>query len=279
MNEQVGAGTASIVFAAGKGSRMVGFTGNKTLLPLVAKGSPYEGTQPILLEVLENLPRGPKALVVNYCADDVKQATQGLGVDYILQPVTNGTGGALLVSRGFIESEAAGHWVITMGDVPLIRPSTYASLIEKLDAAEMVLLGFAPEDKAQYGLIEMDGARVLRIVEWKYWSAYPPERQESLRFCNAGVYAVRRHSLLKYLGRLSSQPHRVRKQRGDAWVTIEEYFLTDLVEMMGGDGLPIGLVVVEADEVVGVDTPDALRFVQGRYASRIEPSPKEASPQ
>lgn len=279
MNEQVGPGTASIVLAAGKGSRMVGFTGNKTLLPLIAKGSPYEGARPILLEVLENLPSGPKALVVNHCADDVKRATHGLGVDYILQPVTNGTGGALLVSRGFIESQAAGRWIITMGDVPLIRPSTYSHLIEKLDAFEMVLLGFAPEDKAQYGMIEMDGQRVLRIVEWKYWSAYPPERLESLRFCNAGVYAARRDSLLRYLGRLSSQPHPVRKQRGDAWATIEEYFLTDLVELMSQDGLPIGLVVVDADEVVGVDTPDVLRCVQARYASRTGLSPREASPQ
>lgn len=276
MNERV---AASIVLAAGKGSRMVGFSGNKTLLPLVPRESPFEGAQPMLLEVLGNLPPGPRAVVVHHCADDVKRVTSDSGVEYIEQPVTNGTGGALLVSRGFIESREVERWIITMGDVPLIRPETYAALIEKLDGFEMVLLGFVPGDRAQYGVIELDGDRVLRIVEWKYWSTYSEERLAGLRVCNAGVYAVRRGTLLRYLDRLARRPHRVRKQRGGDWVTIEEFFLTDLVELMSQDTLPVGLVVCDAGEVVGVDTPEALRFVQDRYALRGAPSPSEARPQ
>ncbi len=279
MNDRVETVTASIVFAAGKGSRMVGFSGNKTLLPLVAGDSLYDGSRPILLEVLDNLPPGPKGLVVSHCAEDVKRATSHLGVQYIFQPETNGTGGALLVSRELIETDPSGRWIITMGDVPLILPSTYEKLIGKLDECEMVLLGFEPEDKAQYGMIEMQGEHALRIVEWKYWSEWPAEQRELLRFCNAGVYAARRDALLRYLDRLASRPHKVRKQRGETWVTIEEYFLTDLIEMMSTDGLPIGLVVSDADEVVGVDTPDALRFVQERYALRSLTAPGEASPQ
>lgn len=279
MKERVESRTASIVLAAGKGSRMVGFAGNKTLLPLLPAGSVYEGGRPILVEVLDRLPHGPKAVVVHHCAEDVKRATEGLVREYVYQPITNGTGGALLVSRAFIESEPSERWLITMGDVPLIRSSTYARLTEELDGHAMALLGFAPEDNAQYGMIETDGERVLRIVEWKYWSRYEPEQLQSLRFCNAGVYAVRREPLLQYLDRLASRPHRVRKQRGDDWVTIEEFFLTDLVEMMSQDGWSIGLVVCEPGEVVGVDTPDALRLVQERYASRVAPEARSGSPQ
>jgi molybdopterin-guanine dinucleotide biosynthesis protein A len=56
---------ASVVFAAGRGSRMTGYEGNKTLLPLVpAHGSLYEGERPLLVEVLENLPPGPKGIVI-----------------------------------------------------------------------------------------------------------------------------------------------------------------------------------------------------------------------
>lgn len=279
MNDRVGKNTASIVFAAGKGSRMVGFTGNKTLLPLMAGESLYEGTRPILLEVLGNLPPGPKGLVVNHCAEDVKRATDHLGVRPIYQPETNGTGGALLVSRGFIDTVPAERWIITMGDVPLISSATYEKLISKLADFEMVLLGSSPADKAQYGMIEMEGNRVLRIVEWKYWSGWPDEQREGLRFCNAGVYAARKKPLLRYLDRLASRPHTVRKQRGEEWASIEEYFLTDLIEMMSEDGLPIGLVVCDPDEVVGVDTPEALRFVQERYALRAGTAPGDASPQ
>jgi hypothetical protein len=45
---------------------MTGFEGNKTLLPLVSGESPFDGSHPILLQILNNLPPGPKAIVINY---------------------------------------------------------------------------------------------------------------------------------------------------------------------------------------------------------------------
>ncbi|MFC1891484.1 MobA-like NTP transferase domain containing protein, partial [Thermodesulfobacteriota bacterium] len=54
--------TVSIIFAAGRGSRMKEYDGNKTLLPLIPDESPYKGTCPILVEIIKNLPPGPKAL-------------------------------------------------------------------------------------------------------------------------------------------------------------------------------------------------------------------------
>ena len=262
---------ASVVFAAGKGSRMTGYEGNKTLLPLVPHGvsaSIYEGERPLLIEVLTSLPAGPKGIVVNHRAEDVRTMTRGFNCTYVHQPVTNGTGGALLAARSFLESVSHERVLITMGDVPLIRSDTYANLLRQLTGRELVVLGFAPQDRAQYGMIEMDGDRVARIVEWKYWSGYPATRRATLRFCNAGVYAANRAALLQYMTRLAAAPHVVRKQRGDEWVEIEEYFLTDLVEFMGRDGLGVGLVEASEEEVVGVDTPHSLRYVQEQYARR-----------
>ncbi len=260
--------TGSVVFAAGKGSRMTGYAGNKTLLPLVRGATLYEGRHPLLMEVLHNLPEGPKGIVVNHCADEVRAATQQLAVTHCHQPVTNGTGGALLAARGFIQSIHSESVVITMGDVPLIRRETYRHLTARLDISPMALLAFAPRERAQYGMLEVDGDRVLRIVEWKYWKDYPPEKQDQLKFCNAGVYAVQRPLLLQYLDLLEASPHKVSKQRGDRWVEIEEYFLTDLVELMSRDGIAVGMVVVDEDEVIGVDNPESLERVQAEYAKR-----------
>lgn len=257
---------ACVIFAAGKGSRMMGYSGNKTLLPLIPGESPYEGEHPILLEVLQNLPPGPRGIVVNHCAEDVIRATRKPGTSYVTQPETNGTGGALLAARIFLESVSQDSVIITMGDVPMIHPDTYRRLIEELDRNVLAVLAFSPEDKAQYGMLEMEAGRVLRITEWKYWHTYPAERQASLRFCNAGVYAARRLVLLEYLSRLARQPHQVRKQRGDQWITIEEFFLTDLIELMSDDLLPIGVVTALEEEVMGVDTQDALRQAQSLYA-------------
>ena len=97
--------TVSVIFAAGKGSRMKGFEGNKTLLPLVPGPSPFEGTHPILLQVLNSLPPGPKALVVNYMKKDVIAATRSLNLTYCEQPILNGTGGALMAAREFLENQ------------------------------------------------------------------------------------------------------------------------------------------------------------------------------
>ena len=174
--------TASVVFAAGKGSRMTGYAGNKTLLPLVPEATLTSGRHPLLIEVLQNLPEGPKGIVVNHCADEVREATHQLKVEYCRQPVTNGTGGALLAARDFLESIDAGSVVITMGDVPLIRRETYRQLTGRLGTYSMALLAFAPRDRAQYGMLEVEGDRVLRIVEWKYWKDYPPKDQERLKF-------------------------------------------------------------------------------------------------
>ncbi len=259
---------ASVVFAAGKGSRMLGFEGNKTLLPLVPGASLYEGQRPMLLEVLSNLPPGPKGIVVHHRAEDVKAATQVLGVQYLFQPETNGTGGAILAARPFLQSVAQESVVVTMGDVPLIRPSTYTRLIGQLKDHAFVLLGFEPADRAQYGMIETEGGKIRRIVEWKYWSLYDTSRQKRLRYCNAGVYAARRSTLLPALELLANKPHSVRKQRGDAWVTIKEYFLTDLAEMMCDSGLPVTMVEALEEEVTGVDTPETLSAVQRIYGRR-----------
>ncbi len=261
---------ASVVFAAGKGSRMVGFDGNKTLLPLIPGASSlYQGDRPMLMEVLGNLTPGPRGVVVNHRAEDVRRIVGEENAVFLHQPVTNGTGGALLAAKPFLESASTEMVVITMGDVPLIRPESYMRLIESLNAATLALLAFEPADKAQYGLLELNGERrVRRIVEWKYWKDYAAERQAGLRYCNAGVYAARRLPLLHYMNVLAGMPHHVEKRRGDRLVTIEEFFITDLVELMSGDGLSVAFTCVPEEEVAGVDAPESLRRAQERYALR-----------
>ncbi len=173
---------ASLVFAAGRGTRMKGYSGNKTLLPLIPAKSRYQGVRPLIREVLDNLPAGPRGIVVNYLAEEVRRVTEGQGISFVYQPVTNGTGGALLAARSFLNTADADRVIITMGDVPLIRPATYFRLLELLGHCELALLAFACKDRGQYGMIEMEGEQVTRIVEWKYWKDFPLERQSRVAF-------------------------------------------------------------------------------------------------
>ena len=265
---------ASIILAAGRGSRMKGYEGNKTLLPLIPGGSLFAGKDPMLIHIFKSLPEGPKALVVQYKKEDVMTATRYLGVTYCEQPVLNGTGGAILAARRFIEEQAHESLIVTMGDVPLVKPSTYARLATQLQAAPFVVLGFRPSDKKQYGVLDLHGSEVAKIVEWKYWKTYPRERQDQLTICNSGIYAARTKDFLPYLSRLEDSPHKVHKERDGKVVEFLEFFITDIVEFMNHDGLKVGYMVAEnEDEVMGVDDLASLKKAQKLFlASAVNPT-------
>lgn len=262
--------TASIIMAAGRGSRMKGFSGNKTLLPLIPDDSPYCGRQPILVNLFSSLPEGPKAIIVNHCRDDVVKAVSGLDATFCDQSVLNGTGGAILAARSFIQAQACRTFVITMGDVPFVKKETYARMVGLLSENDIVILGFCPEDKKKYGILEIESGSVTRITEWKYWKDYPAERQRELSVCNSGIYAVTREALDTYLPVLASRPQIVQKEIDGRMTDIEEFFITDLIEYMVADGRSVGYLVAENEiETMGVDDPDALQKAQGIYGGSL----------
>ena len=261
--------TASIILAAGRGSRMKDYGGNKALLPLVPAASPFSGSRPILRHIIDNLPPGPKAVVVNHRQADIRKATRHLGISYCEQPVLNGTGGALLAARSFLESLACETLVITMGDVPFVAPGTYLSLLRALEIHDLVVLGFTPEDKKQYGVLEIQGNQVRRIVEWKYWKDFTEKNQRTLPVCNSGIYAAKKESLLHSLGVLASKPHMVQKEVNGVVRDLEEFFITDLVEYLPREGYSTGYIVSDDEnEVMGIDDLSALLRAQELYQHR-----------
>jgi len=259
---------ASIIMAAGRGSRMKGYDGNKTLLPLIPERGPFDGHWPILKNILNNLPTGPKCIIVRHKKDQVMEASKGHRISYCEQKILNGTGGALLAAKPFLNQVTCDRIIITMGDVPLVKKQTYLNLISRLEAYHMVVLGFRPDSKRQYGLIELEKDRVTRIIEWKYWKEYPKAKQSRLQICNSGIYAARRQDLLVHLQDLASMPHRVSKEICGKWQTIEEFFITDLVEILNTKGKKVGYeLVANPQEVMGVDDPLALAKAQRLFAT------------
>ncbi len=248
---------------AGRGSRMKGFEGNKTLLPLIPEKSPYEGRHLILLHIIDNLPAGPKALIVNHKKEDVIKASDGFDILYCEQPELNGTGGALFAASEFLTKQNSDHIIITMGDVPFVKKETYKALVEKLDKNSLMVLGFRPGDKKQYGILEINQGGVQRIIEWKFWRSYPKEKREELKICNSGIYAARKEDLLRYLSVLASRPQQIQKEVNGKVVELEEFFITDLIEYMAEDGLSVGYLIAEDEnETMGIDDPSTLKKAQ-----------------
>jgi bifunctional UDP-N-acetylglucosamine pyrophosphorylase/glucosamine-1-phosphate N-acetyltransferase len=199
-------------------------------------------------------------------------ATLDFKPEYCLQPELNGTGGALLATRAFLKNQACSQFIITMGDVPLVRKETYITLIEQLKKTDMAVLGFCPEDKKEYGTLDIENGHVNKIVESKYWKNFSIERQLDLKVCNSGIYAVRKNNLLKYLSILAEKPHIVDKKINGRIQPIKEYFITDLVEHMTNDGLKVGYVIAQDEqEVMGVDDIKALGTAQKIFHERYKP--------
>jgi bifunctional UDP-N-acetylglucosamine pyrophosphorylase/glucosamine-1-phosphate N-acetyltransferase len=262
---------AAIIMAAGRGSRMKGYAGNKTLLPLVPGSSIYEGQNPLLIHIVDNLPTGPKAMIVHHCKEDVIRVTRSLGVIYCEQPKLNGTGGAILAARDFIESQSCDRFIITMGDVPFVRQETYTHLVDALNDNDIVILGFRPADKKQYGMLELEADRVAKITEWKFWKDYAPDVQSELTICNSGIYAVKKVALMNYLPILASRPQIVRKEVNGQMTDIEEFFITDLIEYMVADGKSVGYHVADDEiETMGIDDDDALQKAQSIYRKHLD---------
>ncbi len=260
---------SSIIMAAGRGSRMKGYGGNKTMLPLIRGRSVFDGEQPILLYILENLPSGPKAVIVHHKKEHVIAATSGLNISHFEQPLLNGTGGALLAAGSFIENLDSDNIIITMGDVPFIKKTTYTYLVESLSRNDLMILGFSPKDKKKYGVLEIENGSVRKITEWKYWSEYPEKTRASLSVCNSGIYAVRRETLLRYLPLLAREPQKVIKEVNGKTVEIEEFFITDLIEYLVKDGLPVGYVIAEDEiETMGIDDMTSLEIAQELFRQK-----------
>lgn len=255
----------SIILAAGRGSRMQGYSGNKTLLPLQPLQSPFEGRVPIIEHILGQLPDGPKVLILHHRKEEVVAATRQWNLHYCEQPVLNGTGGALLATAPLLGEHDGDAVIITMGDVPFVRRDTYLRMVRCLDRNDMVLLGFKPTDKKQYGVIEIEGRQVRKIIEWKYWQRFAPEAQAALTVCNAGIYGV----LERYFPVLANRPQIVHKQIDGRPTPVEEYFLTDLVEYMSMDGRRVGCILCEDEfEPMGIDDPASLERAQIQFVKR-----------
>jgi bifunctional N-acetylglucosamine-1-phosphate-uridyltransferase/glucosamine-1-phosphate-acetyltransferase GlmU-like protein len=68
---------------------------------------------------------------------------------------------------------------------------------------------------------------------------------------------------------LASRPHKVQKEINGKLREVKEYFITDIVEYMHNDGLPVGFVISEnEDEVMGVDDLPALIKAQKIFKER-----------
>lgn len=213
--------TRLIVLAAGKGTRM------KSAMPKVLH--PLAG-KPLLGHVLDTVaalnPAGI-TVVIGHEAEQVRQRIEkssALSIQWAVQQEQLGTGHA--VQQGLEGINDEDTVLITYGDVPLTRGTTYQALVDICDNNTIGLLTLMMDDPTGYGRILREGGAVVGVVEQKDAT----DDQLSISEVNAGVVSIKGASLRALLSRLNNN-----NAQG-------EYYLTDIHALAVKDGLTIKAV-------------------------------------
>jgi len=239
---------AAIILAAGQGKRM------KSDLPKVLHE--IDG-RPMVLFVIDALQRlAPERVVVvtGHQAERVEAACAGSGVSFARQEQQLGTGHAVMQALPLLAG-FDGTIIVLNGDVPGLRPETIRRFIDyhkSAGFAATVLTAKLPDPSGYGRIVRAPDGGLTRIVEHKDAS----ESERAIDEINSGLFCFEANELRASIGRVG---------RGNAQ---NEYYLTDVIELLAASGKPVGAYCVsDAREVAGVNDLGELeavrRFVGG----------------
>ena len=234
----------AIVLAAGKGTRLQ--TEGITLPKVMREANGH----PLLYYVLQNLSFLEKkdvVLVVGYRREDVLAAFGDY--PHAVQEPQLGTGHAVAVAREAV-GDYDGPVLICYGDMPLLKQSTYQSLLEthQREGNACTLLTGTCQWDLPYGRILRgpDGA-FLGVVEDRDCTS----EQKAIRELNVGVYVFDSKKLFAALSQLKNDNAQ------------QEYYLTDVPAILRREGGRVGACCAcEGAELIGVNTVEQLRMVE-----------------
>ena len=173
-------------------------------------------------------------------------------VELVVQPVSNGTGGAVAAAAEAIDPGAP--VVVLSGDVPLVSAAAIAELVAAHIAggAAATMATTVLDDPSGYGRVVRDerGA-VARVVETKQEGDATAAELE-IREVNTGIYAFAGDALLAALPRLNAD-----NAQG-------ELYLPQVLDLLRADGAAVLAHAVDDPHLVlGVNDQVALAHVRG----------------
>jgi bifunctional UDP-N-acetylglucosamine pyrophosphorylase/glucosamine-1-phosphate N-acetyltransferase len=244
-------GPVAIILAAGHGKRM---RSSRAKVLHEVCGRP-------MIHYVVDAARGAGAktiiVVVGFGADQVREALRDESdVLFATQERQLGTGDAVRACRKLL-GDYSGPAFVLVGDEPLIRPGPLADLLaqQQEDGAACLMGTAIVPDPTGFGRILRDTAgHFLRIIEQR--DCRPEEAR--INEVNPSCYVFELPGLWEALERLDT---------GNAQ---GEYYLTDAPTLLQNMGRKVvALAVLEADDILGVNTRQHLSQAHAIMQSRI----------
>lgn len=193
-------------------------------------------------------------IIIGKGAELVKVGTESRKVSYSLQAEQLGTGHAVICAKEFLKDKK-GVVAIFTGDTPLIKQETIERLVENHinNKNAATILTALVEDPTGYGRIVRKDNQVLKIVEHKDCN----EEELKINEMNSGIYCFDIELLVDTLEKLNNN-----NEQG-------EYYLTDIIEILKSQNKPIGAVITDYEETIGVNSRIQLAQAEEILKNRI----------
>ncbi|WP_299848613.1 bifunctional UDP-N-acetylglucosamine diphosphorylase/glucosamine-1-phosphate N-acetyltransferase GlmU [uncultured Roseovarius sp.] len=240
-------GTALIILAAGKGTRMK--SDKAKVLHQIA-------CAPMLVHALragQVLEPDASVVVVGHDGNAVAKAVNAYDDSVQIAHQTEQLGTAHAVSQAATAlKDHTGDAIVLYGDTPFISEETLLRMAEARKKHDVVVLGFNAADPGRYGRLVMQGDTLERIIEFKD----ADEATRAISFCNSGVVAANANQLFMLIDAVGNNN------------ASGEYYLTDIVEIARKKGLSATAVACDETETMGINSRAELAQAEAAFQAR-----------
>jgi len=238
-----------LIMAAGEGTRM-----KSDMCKVMHRICDYPVIE-YVMRASERISSSPPVVIVGHRAQDIEEYL-GKRAVYVRQQQRLGTGHAVMIAKEHL-AHREGYAVVLAGDVPLISAETLQNMVDYCISGSYgaVTLAALLDDPRGYGrIIRNINGEFEKVVEHKDASEFELEIKE----VNASIYCFNIGALLDGLEKLDKA-----NAQG-------EYYLTDVLEKIVGNGDSVGVLVTEYDdEIVGINTRMQLAQAQRSLQAKI----------
>lgn len=216
----------TLILAAGKGTRM------KSELPKVVHPILGKPMVSYVIDAAKAVGSSREIVVTGFKSELVREILAEAEVDFVEQTEQLGTGHAVQCYAR-TNPEKPEHLLVVCGDTPLISRQTLQQMIEThlQQKPAITMMTLEMSEPGNYGRIIRDGEKVIAIREAKDCT----ETEKRIKEVNLAVYLFEADFIFANIFKLDSKNSQ------------NEFYLTDLIEIAGKQGLKI-LACREKDE-------------------------------